>query len=347
MENWIDRYVFAVVEHLPEKERAEVERELRSNIYDMLSDNPSEAEIEQVLQKMGSPAALAEEYRQNPRYLISPQVYNEYIRLLKLLVPIVGILTAIIGAATGAFEVLQGDNQSVNKIVQTIFQSGINSGVSGVLQTLVWTTIGFVIAERTGIFEKRKDAEWKLSDLAPVTVEKLIPISDAVAELAVTILFGGLLILWALDILPSGSFISGTGIIDEPLFSDSFVFFLIPVLIVGIALTVIANIYKLLDRRWTNRVCAWVIADNAITAVMWAFLLMHRNIFSSELVASLSERTWSEGDIIHYISIGETGKIRLILAGIIVVISLIQIIAVFFHRAKVVSFQDNYYRKSA
>lgn len=61
----------------------------------------------------------------------------------------------------------------MNKIVQTIFQSGINSGVSGVLQTLVWTTIGFVIAERTGIFEKRKDAEWKLSDLAPVTVENL------------------------------------------------------------------------------------------------------------------------------------------------------------------------------
>lgn len=347
MENWIDRYVFAVVEHLPEKERAEVERELRSNIYDMLSENPSEAEIEGVLQKMGSPEVLAEEYRQNPRYLISPQVYNEYIRLLKLLVPIIGILTAIIGAVSGGVEVLQGSSQSINKIIQSIIQSGIESGVSGVLQTLVWTTIGFVIAERTGVFEKRKTAEWKLSDLAPVTVEKAIPISDAVAELAVTIFFGGLLLLWALDILPSGAFISGSGIVDEPLFSQSFVFFLIPVLIVGIALTVIVNIYKLIDRRWTNRVCAWEIADNAITAVMWVFLLMHRNIFSSELVASLSERKWSEGDIIHYISIGETGKIRLILAAIIVIVSLIQIGAVFYHRAKMTSYQQSYYRKSA
>jgi hypothetical protein len=44
--------------------------------YDMLSDQPNDAEIKEVLQSMGSPTKLAEQYRQNPRYLISPQVYD-------------------------------------------------------------------------------------------------------------------------------------------------------------------------------------------------------------------------------------------------------------------------------
>ena len=123
MENLIERYIAAVVQQLPEKERAEVAQELRSNIYDMLSDQPNDAEIKEVLQLMGSPTKLAEQYRQNPRYLISPQVYDEYIRLLKLLVPIVGIITVIVGAVTGVFETLQQNSNQVSRILQVMFQS--------------------------------------------------------------------------------------------------------------------------------------------------------------------------------------------------------------------------------
>ena len=48
MENLIERYIAAVVQQLPEKERAEVAQELRSNIYDMLSDQPNDAEINNI-----------------------------------------------------------------------------------------------------------------------------------------------------------------------------------------------------------------------------------------------------------------------------------------------------------
>ncbi|MFR3687783.1 MAG: HAAS signaling domain-containing protein, partial [Enterococcus sp.] len=300
MENLIERYIAAVVQQLPEKERAEVAKELRSNIYDMLSEQPSDAEIKKVLESMGSPAKLAEQYRQNPRYLISPQVYDEYIRLLKLLVPIVGIITLIVGAVSGVFETLQESGPQVSRVLQVMFQSGIQSGVSGVLQTLVWTTIGFVIAERTGVLKSKKQDDWKVSDLPALNTEKLIPVSDPVAEIIAALVFGVIFIFVSVSGFSHVFTKSGNVSLNVPLFSNSFTMFLIPVLIIGTLLTLIVGALKLVDRRWTNRVCLWSIIDNAVSAVMWVFLLMHNNIFSQELVELLQEQTWSSGDVLYY-----------------------------------------------
>ena len=98
MDNLIERYVQEVTRRLPEKERAEVSRELKSNIYDMLPEHPDEEAIKKVLNSLGSPAALAEKYRQNPRYLISPAYFDEYTRALKWLM--------IAGLVLGAWHVL-------------------------------------------------------------------------------------------------------------------------------------------------------------------------------------------------------------------------------------------------
>ena len=46
MNQLVDRYVYDdVTRRLPESERAEVGKELKANIYDMLSDNPDDDEI--------------------------------------------------------------------------------------------------------------------------------------------------------------------------------------------------------------------------------------------------------------------------------------------------------------
>ncbi|MDU5510943.1 HAAS signaling domain-containing protein [Enterococcus gilvus] len=338
MENLIERYIAAVVQQLPEKDLEEVAKELRGNIYDMLSERPNNAEIEKVLHSMGAPAELAEQYRQNPRYLISPQVYDDYIRLLKLLVPIVGIITVIVGAVSGVFETLQQSGPQVGRALQTMFQSGLQSGVSGVMQTLVWTTIGFVIAERTGAFNRKKKDDWKVEDLPPLTTEKLIPISDPVAEIIATLLFSAFLIFGALNLFPQFFSKTGHAIVNVPLFSNSFTMLLIPTVIVGVLLTLNSNVLKLVDRRWTNRVCLWSIIEILIWTIIGVFLLMRENIFSSELVELLQEQTWSSGDVLHYISTGDTASIRLIISLVIVVISVIQIISVLYNRSKRTSY---------
>jgi hypothetical protein len=65
---------------------------------------------------------------------------------------------------------------------------------------------------------------------------------------------------------------------------------------------------------------------------------MRENIFSSELVELLQEQTWSSGDVLHYISTGDTASIRLIISLVIVVISVIQIISVLYNRSKRTSY---------
>jgi hypothetical protein len=102
----IERYVFEVARRLPEKEREDVKRELTANIMDMLSDNPSDEEIADVLNELGDPAKLSEKYRQHPRYLISPAMFETYLRTIKIVLPIAGGVCFILGFLLGIIEVI-------------------------------------------------------------------------------------------------------------------------------------------------------------------------------------------------------------------------------------------------
>jgi hypothetical protein len=75
MSSLIDRYLYDITKRLPEKSRADVERELRSNIEDMLPEDPTDDDVVRVLTELGSPAKLSAAYRSNPRYLISPELF--------------------------------------------------------------------------------------------------------------------------------------------------------------------------------------------------------------------------------------------------------------------------------
>jgi uncharacterized membrane protein len=86
--NLIDRYVYAVTEHLPANTKEDVSKELRANIMDMLPDNPSEDEIKAVLTKLGNPVKLAHEYSQSKNYLIGPELYDSYITVVKIVVTV-------------------------------------------------------------------------------------------------------------------------------------------------------------------------------------------------------------------------------------------------------------------
>ncbi len=104
MSNMIERYLYDVAKRLPEDIREDVKNELRSNIEDMLSDDPGEEEIEKVLLEMGSPAKLAVKYQPNPRYLISPELFDDYFTGLK----IVAVTLAVLLAGLAIFKIIFG-----------------------------------------------------------------------------------------------------------------------------------------------------------------------------------------------------------------------------------------------
>jgi len=78
----IDRYIAEVGRHLPEKDRSDIEAEIRSLIEDMLEERgrtvktADEKVRAETLEQLGDPQLLAAKYSPPKRYLIGPEWYE-------------------------------------------------------------------------------------------------------------------------------------------------------------------------------------------------------------------------------------------------------------------------------
>ena len=295
MADMIERYVYDVTRRLPEKDRAEVGRELGASIYDMLADDADEAEIRRVLTGLGSPAKLAEKYRIKPRYLISPSIYDDYIRVLKWLLPLVGGLMLALGALLGIFDVIKNGEMPLSDIIASAFSKALALGVSGTLQALVWATIGFAIADRSGAKKTVKGEEWTLDQLPEEIIKdkNKIPLSDSIAELVIVAIVSAIGILFCFDRIPLVFAIQNGEICVSGLFSAPFITAFGQIIVVGCLLTVVECITKIVYRRFTWPVCAAVVANNVIGIGLMAYLLTRTPIFSAEFIALIEAQAWT------------------------------------------------------
>ena len=79
--DWMERYIYQVVRHLPKSQREEIGLELRELIEDMWEQS---GDMTEVLQELGDPAVFAKQYRGEEGYLIGPEYYDTYFWLLKV-----------------------------------------------------------------------------------------------------------------------------------------------------------------------------------------------------------------------------------------------------------------------
>ena len=84
MADLVERYVHQVGHYVPPNERDEIEKELRSLIYDKLEDrygeSPAQEDVASVLLELGSPREMALSYGSD-QYLIGPELYP-YMRMV-------------------------------------------------------------------------------------------------------------------------------------------------------------------------------------------------------------------------------------------------------------------------
>ena len=104
--NLLDKYVIAVGKHLPRKNRADIEAELRSTLEDMLEDRSAEtnrpvdeALTSELLKEYGAPEKVAAGYSA-PRYLIGPRLYPIFELVLKIVITVL-FAVSLIGFAIG------------------------------------------------------------------------------------------------------------------------------------------------------------------------------------------------------------------------------------------------------
>jgi hypothetical protein len=288
--NLIERYVYDVARRLPEKDREDVKKELRANIYDMLPEGASDDAVKKVLYELGSPVSLAEKYRTHPRYLISPAYFDEYVAALKWILPLVGVLVMLIGFAVGAFDAAKATVENLPLIISGIISKGVSMGVSAAFQALVWTTIGFVIAEHGGAKKKVGEHGWRIEDLPEAQNAKAgIPLSEGIAELVLSVIFSVFAILFCTGRLPFAMMFSQGGVVFYNIFSQSFLNILVPFILVSLLLAVVQAAAKIKDRRWSVLVCATIVTKKLVDMAITLYLINQPNILSAEFRGFLTD----------------------------------------------------------
>jgi len=300
----INIYVNEVTRRLPEKERADVKKELESNIYDMLSPNPTPEQVAAVLEELGNPAKLAGQYRQGPRYLISPDVYDAYIRTLRLVIPIAIGITALVLIIVAVITYASGNSAYVENVVDVLADNFVG-GIIGVgIQAFFWVTIGFVIWERiqykkelAQVFHKSDrifgavQREWTVSDLPKDLPDKKfsISLSDTIAELVLTVGFT----IAAVILLARGTLLligNLPGNMNVPrMFTEEFRTLLIGALIVLAVLTIIECLVKIKYRRWVWAVGITSIITDGLGLIVAIFVLSRDFIFTTEFLSFTEE----------------------------------------------------------
>ncbi len=330
MSSLIERYVYDVVRRLPEKDRDEVRRELTANIYDMLPDDASEEEIRAVLYELGKPSKLAEQYRLNPRYLISPAMYDYYIRALRIVLPIVGVVLLIVGMALGLIESIEANAADAGDFISSIIANGISLSISALFQVLVWTTLGFVIAERCGTNAKEnKKDEWMLDKLPEIPPENRagIPLTDNVVELVITLVFAFFAIAACTADIPFIVFIrTGDSQINN-IFSPEFLNACIPAIAVAAGLGVAECIIKILHPKWDILTCCATVVSNLVGMGIWLYLITRPFMFSDEFTAYVNSTTWGKLDILSFAGNPAGNPVVIVISVVVITITIVSCIS--------------------
>ncbi len=286
----IERYILAVTERLPENIRYDVAEELRSNIEDMLPENATEGDIREVLERLGNPKKLAQEYNPTKRYLISPAIYDSYISVLKM---VLGIAVTVITLIALLEIVLKGPSNidNVNSYVE-LFVGIIEAAVTGAVQAAFWVTFVFAIIERTGInegelpFVKKK---WSLEDLpkAPVSKKSKISRAETAFSIFFTILFTTL-IFFKPQLIAIYVRTSGTTEITPLFNSDRLQVYIVAILILALIQLCVSG-WKFVQGNWNVRLAIANTIQNFASSLVIILMFNDRQLFNNNFFVKMGE----------------------------------------------------------
>ena len=283
--NYVDRYIYAVVKYLPEKDRAEISEELRANISDMLGDDPSEENIVKILEEMGSPFKLALSYMSSEHYIIGPKVYHLYLEVLK----IVAVAAVIIGIITFTLELITevGDIASLGGIIGIIV-SGFTTIFSVLVGLIFWVTVIFVIIERTDSTDEvltSIEKPFKVSNLKeiPDVGRKKISKIEMVITLVMTIVFLYIFV-YRNDLIAIYTQNDTIRIFN----GDIIARYKFIILISG-GLSILVSILKLIYGRWNELLGILTAVDSLVNLGVTLLVLSNRDLLNRSFMVFLEE----------------------------------------------------------
>jgi hypothetical protein len=189
METLVDRYISAVSENLPSKQRNDVVTEIRSLIQDALDDRsktegrpPDDEMIAAVLKEFGPPEKIVAPYLPE-RYLIGPRLYPTFILVLRIALPIIAVLVL--------FASWIGTSQlSLMTITEFVTQlaNSLGDALSATVQAFGNIVLIFAILQWTLPEFKTKPKEWDPHSLKAISKPDKIKRGELIVEMVFILL---------------------------------------------------------------------------------------------------------------------------------------------------------------
>ncbi len=292
MTSLTERYLAAALRGIPDRQRVDVERELRSSIADAMDDRVAAGEDQSaaesaVLEGLGSPSRLASEISGRPLYLIGPDLFVEYRQLLTVLigivVPIVGVVLASIQLGTGAG---YGD----------ALLEGIGGAWTVGMHIFFWVTLTFALVDRAesakwGKTELRAATSWTVDKLPELPSPGRVGVGETIGEvLTLALSIVGLLFLRGFAPVTDAA---GDPV---PLLDPGLWTFWVPYLIAVLISIIGFEIVKLMVGRWTMGLAVAHAVLQAAFALPFAYLALSGAIINPDFAEAIGWPLLAEGN---------------------------------------------------
>lgn len=284
----IERYIYAVVRHLPPRQRADIEKELRSLIEDMLQQRtagqpPKTEDIEAVLIELGDPGKMADNYRGSARFLIGPAFFEIYWLVLRIVLIAVGFALLLASAIQLAVNPPGQPLQAVGELFSGLI-NGLFSAFA--IVTLIFALNEYFNPQAREKLQEMKD-KWQPSQLPAIPSGSLrIKRSEPIVGIIFMLVFLCVINI-NLDLI--GVYISDSnGLKIIPLFSELFRGFL-PWINVSIILSIIIESVKLITGRWTLPLVAGSLVQKTFSLVIGLWIFSDSRIFSSSFFSEIQD----------------------------------------------------------
>lgn len=247
--NLIDKYIAEVGKHLPRKNRADIEAEIRSTLEDMLDERnqgkgpAAEATVMELLKEYGSPREVAATYKTH-QSLIGPRLFPIFEMVIRIVFAVVA----------GASLIGLGVSLAKTDLTGPTFVANLGEWFGGLISGLIAAfgnvALIFAIIDRTQVANKfeKEFKEWDPKELKSEPGPDQIDLPDHIATIIFTCL--GLAVLNLYPNLLSIRYSSDGTWVTLPVLTEAFFRFLPWINILGLV-QIVFNGFMLGQKDWT------------------------------------------------------------------------------------------------
>lgn len=291
----MERYLYDVVRRLPQKQREDIEKELRSLMEDMVEAKMEESGrgreecMKEVLGELGDPAKMARSYRGENDCLIGGEYYDNYCFVLKVVLLCAGVGILISSFVSAGVQMVEAQ-MPMNEIWMENMAS-IGNIPMILVQIFGIITLIYAILERNHVkVTSGNDTPWNLEKLPQIPYKKaVISRGDSAVELVFNVI---IFIMFLLVPQLMGAWIQADGnIVSVPLFNLSIWGQVLPLFLICIVAGFVDALVKLVMGRYCYPVMIVNLAMNTVNFIISFVIFKMFPIWNTDFVPALERAT--------------------------------------------------------